>query len=153
VLDIGIGYGEIGAFIKRRLTELIIDGIEIWEPYANQRWDTFYRNITIGDFSKIDISDEYDAIWAIAVLEHLPKEEALIQLERLKDLARKLLLVHIPIGEFPQDAVGGNIYETHLSIWSESDLLEKNFSLVGKVTIERPKEYRVTATYMWSKKG
>lgn len=134
VLDLGIGYGAIGAYLKYYLPHIILDGIEIYEGYKNHPlvcWNV-YRKIWIGDFTRMAIPPVYDAILAIDVIEHLPKAQGEKQILRLATLVRKVFVVSIPLGEYPQGAFEGNVYETHKSTWYEGDFNVLGLKLIAK---------------------
>jgi len=133
-LDIGIGYGAIGAYLKYNLPHIILDGIEIYEDYKYHtlaQWNV-YRNIWIGDFTQMLIPPIYDAILAIDVIEHLEKQEGTNQILRLSSLVQKVFILSIPLGEYPQGAYEGNLYETHKATWYESELRNLGLSLVAQ---------------------
>lgn len=134
VLDIGIGYRAIGAYLKYYLPHLILDGVEIYAGYKNHplaRWD-LYRKIWIGDFTRMAIPPVYDAILAIDVIEHLDKAQGARQVLRLATLARKVFIISVPLGEYPQGAYEGNVYETHKSTWYEGDFSVLGLKLIAK---------------------
>lgn len=144
VLDIGIGYGAIGAYLKYYLPHTIIDGIEIYAGYKNHPlacWD-LYRKIWIGDFTQMDIPPVYDGVLAIDVIEHLDKAQGKKQILRLATLARKVFIISVPLGEYPQGAyeftnarsglLESNVYETHKSTWYEGDFRRLGLKLIAK---------------------
>ena len=134
VLDLGIGYGAIGAYLKYNLPHTILDGIEIFAGYQNHplaHWD-LYRKIWLGDFTRMAIPPVYDGILAIDVIEHLDKVQGKKQILRLAAIARKVFIVSVPLGEYPQGAFEGNVYETHKSTWYESDFAPLGLKLVAQ---------------------
>jgi hypothetical protein len=122
-LDVGIGFGDIGAYLKKHIPQLVIDGIEIWASYIHPQWLN-YRRVWIGDFCQFPIKPIYDAILAIDVIEHLRKDTGRKQMERLMNLAQKVFILSIPIVEYPQGAIMGNPYEVHRASWREDEILE-----------------------------
>jgi len=99
-LEVGIGWGNIGTYLKGIFPHLRIDGIEIWAKYNNQQWAN-YTSIQIADFCAFPITPFYDTILVIDVIEHLNKNKALYQIERLKKLALKVCVLSIPIIPYP----------------------------------------------------
>ena len=131
-LEVGIGWGNIGTYLKKEIPHLLIDGIEVWADYANNQWTNNYENVWIADFCAYPINGHYDTILAIDVIEHLGKNGALYQIERLQKLARKVLVLSVPIIPYPQGAVFGNPYETHRSTWNVKEILGLGFELVAE---------------------
>ncbi|MHC4397836.1 MAG: class I SAM-dependent methyltransferase [Planctomycetota bacterium] len=133
-LEVGIGWGNIGAYLKKEIPNLPIDGIEIWQPYENKQWQN-YDNVWINDFCDFSIEPIYDTILAIDVIEHLETQRALYQIERFKKLAQKVLVLSVPIVPYPQGAAFGNPYEVHRSIWNVRIIQNLGFELVAKNNI------------------
>ncbi len=130
-LEVGIGLGNIGAHLKKHVPHLIIDGIEVWMSYMHPQWLN-YRKVWIGDFCKLLIKPDYDAILAIDVIEHLQKDAGRRQIERLISLAQKVLILSVPIVELKQGVIMGNPYEIHRASWREHEILEIGLELVAK---------------------
>jgi hypothetical protein len=140
VLDVGVGFGKwghlfreygevfVGRFEKSEWS-VKIDGVEIFENYINahehQRY--IYNNIHIGDISEVvDSLPDYDFIYAGDVIEHLPKDKALIVLEKLANKAKKCIMICIPLGpeeQWGQGEVYGNEHEKHLSFWNPNEFV------------------------------
>lgn len=139
VLDIGIGFGKWGFLCREYLEtwkgrnypnewKVRVDGMEIWQDYVDGfTWlKTIYNNIYVGDASVLilrkDLPD-YDLIIAGDVLEHMPKSDALIVLNRAKEMASKAVIVSVPLGEeWLNNKVFNNPYEKHQASWSMEDL-------------------------------
>ncbi len=132
VLDVGVGMGAYG-FMLRQFTDisaeriskpdwrLVMDGVEIFEPYANPVWDYAYDQVLRGDIRKLIPSlGKYDLILCGDVLEHFPKEESAALMRRLLELG-KVLIATTPVGDYPQGAWGGNEAEAHLCTLAASD--------------------------------
>ena len=140
VLDIGVGFGTwghlfreygevfVGRFDKPEWTTQI-DGVEIFQHYidAHEHQKYIYNKIYIGDISKIiDELPEYDFIYAGDVIEHLPKDIALMVIEKLTQKAKKCIMICMPLGgpeKWAQDEVYNNVYEKHLSFWNSDEFL------------------------------
>ena len=123
ILDVGFGYGNFGELIKldlRKRTHLT--GIEIFPKYKNSKWN-YYDNIIIGDIlTEIDTLSKYDVILAIDIIEHIKKKKALCLLDRFRNKC-EILIISIPIIDYPQGEVYGNKYEAHLATWNINEFL------------------------------
>ncbi len=137
ILDIGIGFGKYGFLCREYLEtwkgnnypnqwKVKIDGIEIWKEYVdNFTWlYTIYNRIyncpAIDCIYKLA---QYDVIIAGDVLEHMTKDEGLDVLDRCKFLAKKAIIVSIPLGkEWLNNKVFDNPYEQHQAVWTLDDI-------------------------------
>jgi len=109
ILDVGPGAGIYADMLST--SNIIIDGVEIYEPYIRTyKLDTKYRNIYLDDIRTFKF-DHYDYIIMGDVLEHLSVKDAQQLLVRIKD-KYTYLIVCIPF-LYPQDEVGGNVHEKH----------------------------------------
>ena len=132
MLDIGIGFGKYG-FLAREyaggfyLPEdekklLVVDGIEIYEPYIQPIHRLIYDNIYIGNASEIiKTLGIYDLILCIDMLEHTTLTEGFLLLEDIKKHSKKALIA-IPRYPSPQKALFGNENEKHISKWKPDRL-------------------------------
>ncbi|MFZ4764853.1 MAG: class I SAM-dependent methyltransferase [Roseimicrobium sp.] len=124
VLDVGIGTGSYGFMTRQffdigleRLNpadwQLVIDGVELFEPYRNPIWAYAYNNVMMGDIRDLlPTLGSYDVILCNDVLEHFPLEESQ---ELVRNLLQKapVVIATTPSWEMPQGAWGGNEAETH----------------------------------------
>lgn len=134
ILDIGVGFGKYG-FLSREYLELWdgsekynqwqrqIDGIEAFSGYITPVHNYIYNHIFIGDALQIlpGISDRYDLILLIDVLEHFTFEDGSKLLDECTRISRNIL-ISVPKVMSMQETVYGNPYETHRYPWSRKDL-------------------------------
>ena len=153
ILDIGMGFGKWGFLCREYLEgwrsrvephtwKIIIDSIEIWEPFTKLPWNKImYNNIYLGDaHGVIDKLEDYDLIIASDVIEHLEKEKATKLLESCIKKAKTMFMLNIPLGKgwLNNVIVDGNIYNKHLSSWE----LEEIEAFAKKYN-------RTLKTYIW----
>lgn len=126
VFDIGVGYGNIGNYTKKILPNCKIYGVEIFAPYLNYKNGipfSVYDSIILGDI--IDLSDKLwkvDLISAFDVIEHLERQDGIKVIKQLQRVAKKGVIVTVPIIDYPQGEVFGNIHETHLTQWKVKEM-------------------------------
>ncbi len=127
VLDVGIGFGIYGAAIREWLDsgygrKTFIEGVEAFSGYENPNWQ-HYDRVIIDDVMKVFFDGLYDAILLLDVIEHFGKEEGEELIRRMKSILfiGGILLVGTPAIFCPQDAVYGNEYERHRSLWTKED--------------------------------
>jgi hypothetical protein len=133
ILEIGVGMGKYGLIIREQLevargrlhpTDWIIriDGIEAFPDYHNPIHDWVYNKIWWGDALELlpKLADSYDVFLAVDVIEHLIKEEGQKVLRWALDHT-KYSVISTPRYYWTQEAMFGNLYEQHRSLWRPRD--------------------------------
>jgi len=127
VLNVGIGNGQSG--LARQLPFLIfrkLTHIEIHEPYIlgamEEEWDS--KEVT---YIKADIRDmenfDYDMVLMFDILEHLPKEDSLKLMNKIKCKQ----IIFIPLEKEFRANVYGAKSQDHLSLWTEEDFKSRGY--------------------------
>lgn len=139
VLDVGIGFGMYGAVVREWVdlgvqpwkTHLV--GIEVHEPYRNPVWD-LYDEIFIGTVQAFLAArrDPFQSIILGDVIEHMDKPDGRALLTSLQQIVAPGgdLFVATPAVFFEQNAVYGNPYECHRSLWTAEDFMPFGFRTV-----------------------
>lgn len=130
VVDFGSGFFDKLDYVPPMCKKI---GIEVFPAYLS------YAKAGIkaicGDFRNWEryvSGPELDVAMIIDTIEHIPKDEGLALLERLKGAFRRVL-VFTPDGFHPQydDVTGfGNEYQVHECGWSASDFEQLGYSVV-----------------------
>jgi SAM-dependent methyltransferase len=134
ILDIGAGFGKYGVLCREYLelwdgrhnySQFLrrIDGVEVFGDYITPLHKFVYNNIYINDIMEVldKIETRYDLVLLIDVLEHFDKHQG-------ENLLHKILrknggvLISTPKKPSSQKDAFNNIYETHRSKWTKSDL-------------------------------
>ena len=134
VLDVGVGWGRYGALLRLGLErgyadisdrsnwQVRIDGIEAFAGYIGDIQRSVYNEIHLGTVQKtIGNLGTYDVILLGDVIEHLEKDEGVQLLKELVNKARLRVVLATPNGRYDQDAMFGNQFEKHRSVWSPAD--------------------------------
>ena len=131
IIDIGCGLGDWGYLFKTRLpNDIFLVGLDVYQPYIdNISRFNLYDKLMCGDIKNMEIIDYYDVGIMIDVLEHIKKEEALKVLNKLKRICNKLI-VSLPRGFLPHDAIDENKYQAHTSGWDVEDFTKLNFKVL-----------------------
>ena len=121
-LDVGAGAGTY-----RDLLDIPhFDAVEIWAPYV-ERFGLIdaYREVFIEDVRRFAFDREkYDLIIFGDVLEHMTKNEAISVVSRALH-SGAMVLVSIPIIDYPQGECDGNPFEAHVKPdWSHEEFVE-----------------------------
>jgi Methyltransferase domain len=134
ILDIGTGFGKYGVLCReylelwdgrRNYSQFLrrIDGVEVFGDYITPLHKFVYNNIYINDIMEVldKIESRYDLVLLIDVLEHFEKHQGETLLH---EILRKNdgVLISTPKKPSSQKDVFGNVYETHRSKWTKSDL-------------------------------
>lgn len=125
VLDVGAGMGTYAKILYPFIPNLIIDAIEVWQPYIEKyQLKDKYRNVYAIDARKHN-DYNYDLVIFGDVLEHMPKDDAIQLWEKVSQQAQ-FALISIPIVHMPQHIIDGNPYEVHEEEdWSVESVLEE----------------------------
>ena len=116
VVDFGCGEGTYKNLLDPHCPGTRWTGVEVWEPYVEQfDLEEKYDRIIVEDCRRVDWSSLGPVDLAIFgdILEHMIREEAVKVVERALAHA-PLVLISIPVVEFPQEPTGGNPYEEHV---------------------------------------
>lgn len=141
VLDVGIGFGKYGVLFREYLDvaarppgepwdpgdrRVRIDGIEAWPPYVTALQRAVYDSVYTGEAaSLLPTLPRYDLVFASDVLEHFERRAGEAFLRLALDRARLGVLVVTPAFAIAQDAVFGNPWEAHRSVWRVSDFADR----------------------------
>ncbi len=128
-VDIGVGNGCLFNIFGPSVPDSFWTGVEAWAPYVNEfGLDQRYDKIFVSDARVFDLTlvDGSDVILFGDVLEHMTAGEACRLVDRALDRCR-FAYMSIPIGHWPQDAVGGNPFERHVDLDWTQRLVEQVF--------------------------
>jgi SAM-dependent methyltransferase len=146
ILDIGCGGGKWGRELKGKVS--ILDGVEVWQPYIVQfDLEQLYNHVYNCDIRDFNFEKEYDIAILGDVLEHLPYDDALKVVEKLKNNVREIYLI-IPINVCIQQ-VPGRPFESHLYQWSDKEIRALDFKLLHVGTNEN--HLVAIGSYIWKK--
>ncbi|MEQ8952560.1 MAG: hypothetical protein RL120_00370 [Gammaproteobacteria bacterium] len=148
ILDVGIGFGQYGFLCRTNLEhvnlfewddhgarkrektewEIQIDGVEAFPAYVTPVQEYAYNNILIGDALEVlpKMTQSYDLVMAIEILEHFDKDDGIRFLDMLQRRSHGTVLVTTPKDFIHQD-YPANPYENHRSLWSREDLEARGF--------------------------
>lgn len=124
VLDFGCGSGTYSNLFSDTLKGHWI-GVEIFEPYIEQfnlrdKYDMLLVDDAIGAIDQLlEAEVKPHVIFIGDMLEHMPRDKAIELITKAKQLLymNGLLVVSVPIGEYPQDEYMGNPHEAHVDTW------------------------------------
>jgi len=127
VLNVGVGLGNSGLGIQLHFFPFTrLDNIDIYQPYLDlaktQEWAAKKVNFINADIRNFDTSI-YDLVLMFDILEHLPKEDSLKIMDRIKCKQ----LIFIPLEKEFRKNVYGVESQDHLSLWTEDDFKSRGY--------------------------
>jgi len=133
ILELGVGHGHFGPKIRIEIPGSYLVGVEIFKPYFEKIPSNCYKELYNQDIRKFDYEElcnrvNIQAVLLIDVLEHLCLNDALELLTKLETRIA-LIIICVPIIDYPQGEFMGNEWEEHKHQWKKQDLFDLNFSL------------------------
>lgn len=123
VVDVGAGSGAWRDFLGPATAGASWTAVEIWESYVGEyRLAERYDEVVLADVRELDPLPAADLYIFGDVLEHMPRDEAITLWERARAVAG-VLVINLPVLDYPQGEVGGNPYEAHLHQWDMGSVL------------------------------
>lgn len=140
VLDLGCGYDSPIRYCNVPFSV----GVELFEPYFLKTKEMGTHNQYIkADVRKMELrSKSFDAVIAINLLEHLPKEEGYTLIKKMETWAIKKVIIGIPNGYVYQNGFDNNPLQEHRCGWSTEELRNLGFKVYGKDGWKKLKGYR-----------
>lgn len=133
ILDVGCGNGWGMPFINKQKRSYTV-GMDIFEPYLTYA----KKQLTHDDYVLCDIHrlpvkrKSFDIVMCLEVLEHLEKEEGRRLLEEMEAIAKRQVIISLPVGRFPQyPEVGDDPYQEHKSSWQPGELRSYGYKIRG----------------------
>jgi len=103
-----------------------LDYLDVHEPYLDQAKCEFYEaenvGFLLGDIRTFDTSG-YDYVFMFDILEHLPKEDSLAVMDKIKCKQ----IIFIPLEKEFRPNVYGAKSQDHLSLWTEEDFKNRGY--------------------------
>ena len=105
-------------------------GVEAFTDYDNPMWD-LYDAVHIKTIQEYEPVNKFNCIICTDVIEHFDKHEGIEQIARWKKWLEPMgaLFISTPSVWIEQGAAGGNVYETHRSLWTEQDFKNLGFTI------------------------
>ena len=125
VLDVACGLSLRSKYIDAKVRV----GVDIYPEYFKHIESDVPYAVVKGDVRKLNelfVSNSFDLVIALDIVEHLFKDEAIKMLEECEKIAKIAVIIETPLGYIPQNmdilGHGGHEYQTHRSGWTEEEL-------------------------------
>lgn len=132
VLDVGCGSDSPLAKIKRHFYSV---GVDIHKPSIEvsqkHKIHNEYKVGNVFDIDKLFKAKQFDAVVALDLIEHLPKQKGWNLVRKMTKLAKKKVILLTPNGFIQQTPYDGNTFQTHLSGWTVDDFKKLGFRVYG----------------------
>lgn len=131
VLDVGIGYGWLGALVKALGPGMVVDGIEPFDEYAARSlavYDNLFRGTAQAILPQLR-EKSYDVVVCLEVLEHVENPLALIsECERVTKKALFFSSPNLFVESHPFD---GNEGMKHISLVTSRTMKKLGYTVRG----------------------
>lgn len=131
VLELGCGKNSLlirSGIIKK----LKVTGVDVFEPYVRlHNSDGLYESCVQADITEINFEpDQFDAVVCMDVLEHVPKNEGVKLLDKMKVWGKKVIIT-TPNGTVPGIPSDSNVHQEHQSGWTTKELEAHGYTVRG----------------------
>jgi SAM-dependent methyltransferase len=150
ILDVGCGNGDPMSVINRDHT-FQATGVDIYAPYLQVcKKRGVYSNLVRSDIRDLPFKDKsFDTVICFHVIEHLTKKEGLFLIKKLETIARKRVVLAMPLGDLPQEEYDGNKHQEHKSEWYPSEFKKMGYKVVGQGLMAIYRNENVVEKYGW----
>lgn len=130
LLDVGCGAASPLRFVNFDGLKV---GIDSHEPAIEaSRKAGIHDEYIRGRIEQIELpAKSFDAVIALELIEHLPKECGPNFLADLERIARRVVVISTPNGYVTQGAVEGNPFQEHLCGWTAEELRSQGYIVNG----------------------
>lgn len=135
ILDVGCGDRSPLRFVRTVGRRTGFDGYQPSIDSAKRQG--IHDDYICADMSRLgEVEDRFDAVIALEVIEHLPKEQGRPFLATLERLAKKIVIISTPNGFLPTPHEEANPYQQHLSGWEPAELRALGYTVRGSAGIK-----------------
>lgn len=140
ILDVGCGQGLPMQMIKMRMNVKKTVGVDLFEPYIKEcKKKKIHNEYVKADVRKLPFDDKsFDVVIALQVLEHLPKKDSWKVLSKMEKIAKKQVIIAMPVGELYHAAVDGNDLQLHHSSFYPKEFKKRGYKTIkmGRKSLE-----------------
>lgn len=129
VLDLGCGFNSFIEYCKVPYSV----GVDLHEPSIEESKEkNIHTKYINADIRTIEFEPKsFDAVIALAVIEHMTKEEGLTLMNNMMKWAKKKVIITTPNGFMPHGIIKDNPLQEHLCGWNTGELRELGFKVIG----------------------
>jgi len=128
-LDLGCGADSPIKYCKVKLG-IGVDGFRPSIKASKEK--KIHDNYILSDITCLNFRPaSVDVVMLIEVLEHLPRKDGELLLEKAETWAKKKVIISSPNGFFPQPDMNGNHYFRHISGWEVEKMKRQGYKAHG----------------------
>jgi predicted TPR repeat methyltransferase len=148
ILDVGCGTGYPMEVINAD-GNMVATGVDIFKPYLEIcKRKKIYTKLIQGDVKKLSLSSKsVDTVMCLHVIEHLTKTEGRQLIKKLETIAKKRVVLAMPLGDLPQEEYDGNKHQEHISEWYPEEFKKMGYKVVGQGLMAIYKNENVVVKY------
>lgn len=131
ILDVGCGDNSPLSLLSKKYDMTGVDGFKKWlEKSRKKKIHDDYVRLDVRKLPSKFKRKSFDAVIALDVIEHLPKDQGFKFLKDLESIARKVVILNTPNGFIDQHNEENKLDE-HLSGWSIKDFKSQGYKVLG----------------------
>lgn len=133
VLDVGCGTGDPMKMFSQRYSYKV--GMDAFQPYLDVCEERkIYNKVVLHDANELPLpfpNKSFDTVLSIRFIEHLEKSKVHELLSEFERIAKKRIVLCVPVGEFKQDKFDNNPFQLHKSFWYPSEFKRRGYKIIG----------------------
>lgn len=132
VLDLGCGARSPISKIKKTFYSVGYDMFP--QSVATSKKDHIHDTYVRDDVLRADThfpKSSFDAVIALDLIEHLPKQDGKKLIDVMSKLAKKKVIIMTPNGFYKQEPYENNPFQVHKSGWKTKDFTSRGFRVYG----------------------
>lgn len=133
ILDLGCGDGFLMRMLNRD-KRFKATGIDAFKPFLEKAKKTrAYHKLILSDVRKMKFSRKsFDVVFCSQLLEYLSKKEGEKLISDIERVAKKQVILGLPVGRYIQHGAEGNPFQTTKSIWQVEELRNRGYQVFGQ---------------------
>jgi len=132
ILDLGCGSDSSFASVSKNFHSVGVDAfLPAIEESKKKGIHNEYFCMDIMDIDKQFEKDSFDGVLLGDVIEHLDKEQGVMLLEKIENIAKKKIVIFTPNGFLHQGIHYQNPWQEHKSGWSADEMVGRGFKVIG----------------------
>jgi SAM-dependent methyltransferase len=132
VLDVGCGEGSVGPWLRKKGVTVSV-GADVFLPYLRKaQEERAYNYLVRCDARHLSFRDKsFDIVISMSLLEHLGKPDGFALLAAMERIAKKRVVITVPIGDYEQHEYDENPHQEHLAVWYPEEMRGLGYSVRG----------------------